>query len=427
MDYDKCNNYPYLTTDLTGIGGVIKSRPEDFFVEEIPQYEFSGEGTHLYLQMEKKNITTLDALTVIGSALKLPRKKIGYAGLKDARAITRQWISVEHIEPEQLRQVELKNIKFLDFNRHGNKLRIGHLAGNRFIVRVRQLGTDMEQAVQRAKGILKVLEQKGAPNYFGPQRFGMRGDSQLLGGAIVSRRREEFVDLFLGRPDPAESQVIQEARSLYEEGKYEQALEAWPRRHHDQRRALRFLIKSKGQKIRSYHAVDNHLKLFFVSAFQGYLFNQVVAKRMPDLDQLLEGDMAYKHENGACFRVENPEAEQSRCAAFEISPSGPLFGYRLTSATGPAGEIEAAILTENRLTLEDFRRLNPLKIKGARRPLRFRPRNTSVSAGEDDLGSFVQLEFELDPGCYATCLIREITRSNGRKSYQLGHSNAGGA
>lgn len=178
------DNLAYLTTDLPGIGGLIKIRPEDFFVEEIPLYSCSGEGTHLYIQIEKRKITTLDVLRIIASALNMPRKEIGYAGLKDARAVARQWISIEHIKPQELGQLDLENIKFLQFKRHGNKLRIGHLAGNRFVIRLRQVQPAPQEAMQRAERIMAVLAQRGAPNYFGPQRFGTRQDGHLLGKAF---------------------------------------------------------------------------------------------------------------------------------------------------------------------------------------------------------------------------------------------------
>lgn len=219
------------------------------------------------------------------------------------------------------------------------------------------------------------------------------------------------MDLFLGRPDPRESEIAVEARSFYEQGRYVQAWDTWPVKCHDQRRALRLLIKHKGKKQHAYYAIDNHIKRFFVSAFQSYLFNQVVIARMPEIDRLLQGDMAYKHDNGACFRVEDPQVEQPRCDTFEISPSGPLFGYRQVLAEGSAGKIETEVLARAQLELSDFRRIEKLKIKGTRRPLRFQPRNYSISAGSDDEGDYLQLEFELDAGCYATTIIREIIKS----------------
>ncbi|MBN2212105.1 MAG: tRNA pseudouridine(13) synthase TruD, partial [Sedimentisphaerales bacterium] len=142
------------------------------------------------------------------------------------------------------------------------------------------------------------------------------------------------------------------------------------------------------------------------------LFNQVLAARMPDVDRLLRGDMAMKHENGACFRVEDAAVEQPRCDRFEISPTGPLYGYRMSETVGPAGEIENPILEATGLTKRDFRQMGYYKVRGGRRPLRFQPRNHAVSHGSDDAGPYLEIRFELDSGCYATTVLREIMKKD---------------
>src|SRR5438270_5263211 len=86
--------FPYLTSDLAGIGGVIKERPEDFFVQELPLYEPSGEGEHVYCEIQKVGITTFEAIDRLAAALRVSGRDIGYAGMKDARAVTRQLFSV---------------------------------------------------------------------------------------------------------------------------------------------------------------------------------------------------------------------------------------------------------------------------------------------------------------------------------------------
>ena len=170
-------------------------------------------------------------------------------------------------------------------------------------------------------------------------------------------------------------------------------------------------MKNPENKAHAFNVIDKNHKRFFVSAFQSELFNQVVSARMPDIDKLLLGDMAYKHDNGACFRVEDPEAEQPRSDAFEISPTGPLYGYRTTETTGPAGAIEISVLATTQLEREDFRRMSYYRAKGTRRPLRFQPKNIDIRQDADDHGPYLQLDFILDPGCYATTLLREITKT----------------
>ena len=401
----------FLTTQYAGIGGVIKTCVEDFFVEELPLRQPRGEGTQVYILIEKREISTMDAIAAIAKALGIRRQDIGYAGQKDARAVARQRISVDHIKIEKLRNLNIPKVRMLDFTRHDKKLAIGHLAGNRFVVRLRKIEQPIRKAEKIASDVFEILAKKGVPNFFGPQRFGNRGDSHLLGEAIVKGRTDEFVDLFLGRPDDKELPAFSDARRLYENGDYKSAFRKWPYSFADQRRALKTLIETKGDKRRAYNVVDKHLKKFFVSAFQSELFNQVLDARMPDIDKLLTGDMAYKHINGAMFKVEDAAAEQPRCEAFEISPTGPLVGGRMAALTGQAGDIENKIIAKAGLETRDLEQLENY-VRGGRRPLRFGPRNWAVAAGDDGLGQYLELKFELDSGSYATALLREIAKKD---------------
>lgn len=393
------------------MGGVIKARPEDFFVEELPLYEPSGSGTHIYAQIEKKGIGTREALDRIARVLNVSRRDIGLAGLKDAQAVARQWISVEHVSPEQVEQVSLREVRVLKTTRHTNKLKPGHLAGNRFVVRLRKLAMPVPQAAEVAQEVLSILSRRGVPNYFGPQRFGNHQDNHLLGKAVARNDMAAFADLLLGHPNAElDSPPIFQARTLYEQGRYEEAAKLWPGQLFDQRRSLRILASGKGNPKKVYYTVDKHLKGLFISAYQSDLFNRVLVARMPNIDKLLLGDMAYLHVNGACFHVEQPEVEQPRCDRFEISPTGPLLGGRTTKLTGPAGEIENPILDGENLNDDDFRQMKHLGARGGRRPLRFQPRNASMTSGKDDWGEYLEFRFELDSGCYATTLIAEITK-----------------
>jgi tRNA pseudouridine13 synthase len=401
----------FLTTQYEGVGGVIKTRIEDFFVEELPAEQPSGEGTNNYILIEKRGISTMEAIGQIARALEIRRQDIGYAGQKDARAVARQWISIDHIKLEKLQALVIPKVKMLEFIRHNKKLKTGHLAGNRFIVRLRKLQKPIREATKIAKDVMEILTKRGVPNFFGFQRFGNRNDGHLLGLAIVKGNTEEFVDLFLGRPEEGELPAFSQARGLYEKGDYKGAFKKWPYSFADQRRALKTLIEADGDKRKAYNVIDKNLKKFFVSAYQSEIFNQVLEARMPDIDKLLTGDMAYKHITGAMFKVETAADEQPRCEAFEISPTGPLIGERMAAITGPAGEIENRILAKTRLNERDLEQLGNY-VRGGRRPLRFGPRNWAVSSGTDDLGQYLELRFELDAGSYATTLLREITKND---------------
>jgi tRNA pseudouridine13 synthase len=171
-----------VTSSLPGTGGVLRTLPEDFRVEELPLYLPQGYGSHAYALVEKRNLTTRDlvlALTREG----LKEKEIGVAGLKDKVALTRQWLSVPNKHAAALTALEkLDGVRIVEVSRHQNRLGMGHLKGNRFTVRVRQTESD---AVAKAGLILEVLQRVGVPNYFGPQRFGIGGKNAVDGYRLV--------------------------------------------------------------------------------------------------------------------------------------------------------------------------------------------------------------------------------------------------
>jgi len=409
---DKIILLPYLTSDIPGIGGAIKTYEDDFIVEEIPLRKLDGQGGHTYALLEKRGVTTMDALSAIARALGITRKEIGFAGHKDSSAVARQWISIENIEPKKIKSLVLPDVKIIQFGKHSEGLRAGMLAGNRFIVRLRKFNQPVEQAVKIVEKIMAELVGRGAPNYFGPQRFGLRNDSHILGRAIAKGDCDLFIDTFLGTAEAQESPVIARAREFYKKGDYKKSHDLWPYVYADQRRALKSLIQKKGSKKHAYHVVDKNLKGFFVSAYQSYLFNQVAALRMPEIDKIFVGDIAFDHASKEFFRVENSDAENLRCQNFQISPTGPLFGRQMMKLNPPAADIENRVIESAELTDRDFQQMSEYGAKGTRRPLRFKPCNTAIAVGRDKNGHYIELRFELDSGCYATCLIREITKAD---------------
>ena len=399
------NVLPRLLHDLEPARGLIKADYEDFVVEEIPLYPADGRGTHTYFLLEKTGLSTRQAISDIARVLNVRRRAIGFAGMKDARAVARQWLSVEHVDPAIVEALDIPRLRVLKVTRHTNKLRLGHLKANRFLIKVRQTEPDRLAELQDA---LAMLMRRGVPNYFGEQRFGGRGDTWAVGQAIVRGNPEVARDLVIGRPSPADFGRVRRARELYEQREYEKAARLWPNMFHDERRALRALIHSPGRKRRAFSAIDVSTRNFYVSAYQSYLFNHVVAARLTEgLEHLWDGDLAWIHTSGAVFSVQDAAAEQNRADRFEISPSGPLFGYRMSKPNGRAGELEAAITAEEGLSERLFQ-AGRLRVKGARRPLRFQPDDPHIQLGADGRGAYLELSFLLPRGCYATALLREL-------------------
>ncbi len=396
---------PRQLTDFDRIPGSIKDDYTDFFVEEMPLYAFDGAGTHTYFQVEKAGLSTRQATRDIARALGVRQHDIGFAGQKDARAVTRQWMSVEHVEPQRLRELQIPRLHIVDVNRHHNKLRLGHLSGNRFAIKVRE--TPAVRLDDALRG-LEELARRGAPNYFGEQRFGLRGDTWEIGRAIIRRDIDAAIDILLGRPTQDDHGNIRKARALYEQGEYEAASRLWPGLFHTERRALRALASSGGKRRRAFNAIDRATRNFFTSAYQSHLFNRVVAERTPTgLGRVAEGDLVWRHASGSVFRVEDVAGEQARADEFEISPSGPLFGYRMTNPSGWPGEIEDRVLQAEELQPDAFRE-GALRIKGSRRPLRFPVDSPDVALGADERGPYLELRFVLPRGCFATALLHEL-------------------
>ena len=184
---------------LTGTprtGGVLRTTPEDFRVDEQPLYLPSGEGEHLYLKVRKTGHTTAHVMRELATQLGLRPQDVAAAGLKDRHAVTTQWLSLPGKAERRLSGFALEDVEILETSRHGNRLGMGHLKGNRFTVRVREAaGT-----AHLAQATLSELERLGIPNYFGPQRFGLGGLNAEEGLRVLrgeSRLRDPAVRRFL--------------------------------------------------------------------------------------------------------------------------------------------------------------------------------------------------------------------------------------
>lgn len=185
---------PLLTADLPGTGGRLRVQPDDFEVEEVPSYEPCGSGEHLYLWVEKRGIAPEFFARTIAQRLGVPVSRVGMAGLKDRYAVTRQWVSVPWECEPRLKHLEGDGIRVLKTGRHINKLKPGHLRGNRFRILIR----DVDPAVD-PEPVLARLREQGLPNYYGSQRFGRGGSTLELGWQCLTGRTPRRVRPFLFR------------------------------------------------------------------------------------------------------------------------------------------------------------------------------------------------------------------------------------
>jgi tRNA pseudouridine13 synthase len=188
-------NAPYTTLPqwphaypASGATATLKQLNEDFIVTELPLQLPSGEGEHIWLDIEKNGANTAFVAQQLAEAAGVQERDVGYAGLKDRWAITRQWFSIylpsgKAGETPDLTQLQHPEFKVLSQSRHVKKLRPGDLQGNRFRIVLREVRGDRDAI----EANLKAVAAQGVPNYFGAQRFGFEGGNVEQGRAMLAR------------------------------------------------------------------------------------------------------------------------------------------------------------------------------------------------------------------------------------------------
>ena len=414
------NANTYVTKE-EGIGGTIRNRWEDFYVEEIPEVIPDGEGPNIYIWIEKLGRTTLDVVLDIARDLHISRKRMGFAGMKDKKAITRQWICIANMDSEeQLRQVENLDIyktDFLKVVRGRKKLRMGQLKGNKFRILIKDLN-DIEKSADVANEVLKELEVTGVPNYFGWQRFGRpRTNTHLVGEALIHNDLAEAVRIYVGNPSEDESLENQKARQAYDDGDLEKSLELMGKGMRYEKMIVRQLIKDskKGELddkayMNAIHALPKPLQRMFVHAYQSYLFNDVVSHRVEmGINKYIEGDIIIDNDENI-VRDKTPDEYQEMIDNFEVNPTVPLFGTKVPFADGEVGEMEKSVLESYGLEKSDFEvpKMPRLGSHGLRRALRFQVWDASAKATDEG----VLTEFSINKGSYATAVLREVMKKD---------------
>lgn len=341
---------------------VIRSSPEDFVVEELPAYPANGKGEHLFITFRKRGLTTPDAVRALSRALEVDPRSAGWAGMKDRHAVTTQTVSfavpMARDAGAAAAKIAIPGIEVLAAQRHENKLKPGHLIGNRFTLVLR--GVDPDR-VAAARAVLEEAGRVGVPNAFGPQRFGRDGDNPTRALAWLAGK------------------------------------ERGPRDRRDQR-----MLFSALQSL----------------LFNEVLAKRVAAGTWASV---LAGDVAKKHDSGGLFEVplEGPELDDAvaRAAACAIAATGPMYGAKMRWPAGEPLAIERAVLDASEL---DDARLEALRSlgEGTRRSLRLEVKEMAVTdeaagtnpTGAGGKGSSIVLRFVLPKGGYATTVLGRAFR-----------------
>lgn len=342
----------------------FRQSPNDFVVDELPLYEFSGDGEHLVLLVRKKSLTTLEMISSFAKHCGIKERDIGYAGLKDKHALTKQYISLPKKCEELLEGFSHPNIKILEKTYHNNKIRIGHLKGNRFFIRLKKVSSVASKMIDEA---LKGIELYGMPNYFGYQRFGINGDNYKEGELVIK-----------GEKRVANKKLREFLISAYQSHLFNLWL------------AKRVEIS---RVVEAFSVKDASLALGLIES----VVSELKAQKQPF--KLVEGDLMMHYPHGRLFSFELGEAE--RFASRDIAPTGLIAGKRASRSTSSAGEIEASFDEE-------------INADGSRRYAWIFPYDISSKYKSED--AHYELSFSLPKGSYATVLLEQIAQQEIRSS-----------
>ncbi|MEA1920851.1 MAG: tRNA pseudouridine(13) synthase TruD [Campylobacterota bacterium] len=344
----------------------FRQAARDFVVEEVPLYEFSGEGEHLVLHVRKKDLTTWDMVSAIAKHLGIKEREIGYAGLKDKNAMTKQYISLLKIHEEKLATFSHEKIKILAHFYHGNKIRIGHLKANRFFIRLKKV---TPVAAEMIAQVLSNIKRDGVPNYFGYQRFGIGGDNYKKGQGIVEKTLKER---------------NKKLRTMYISAYQSHQFNLWLSRR---------IEISK---------LCNSFETSELTALLNMSEHDIKAmKKQKHPFKLIEGDTMMHYPYGRLFAFEAIDEEIARFDARQVSPTGLLSGKRVKASIGQARLIEKEFDVE-------------MNEDGARRYAWIFPEDIESHYREEE--AWMELHFTLPKGSYATVLIEEIAKRKIKES-----------
>ncbi len=455
----------FYSTQTEGIGGVIKTKPADFLVREITNREEQKEGKYLIAELTKENWDTHSVINEISRRLRVSRNRIGFAGTKDKVAVTTQKISIwgEGIAETELERLKIADVSLKLIGSSNKAVSLGDLHGNEFEIVIRDIEGSKEEIKRKIAAITAEIENDGGvPNFFGVQRFGIRRPiTHVVGKHLIKGRIKEAVLSYISDVFPDESEEAKQARLLCKEGelkglkeglkkmppflRYEKAilnelvknLSLCGAPPHDPTSPVRDYKKALPKKdeeayfISAFSVLPKNLQKLFVHAYQAYLFNLVLSRRMNQnlpFDEALVGDVVCFRDRFGLADLHKDRMEKvtedkieainrliKRGRAFVTVPA---FGYETEFAEGVEGEIERKVLEDGGVKLNDFyiEKFPEISSKGIRRPVlvpvKVELSNEEVS--DDDMNpgrNKVNLKFFLPKGSYATVVLREYMKS----------------
>lgn len=338
----------------------FRQNARDFVVDEIPLYEWSGEGEHLVFQLRKKNLSTFEVIDILCHQLGLKGRDIGYAGLKDKHAMTKQYFSILKKYEDKLDALKHENIKIISKHYHNNKLRTGHLKGNRFFVRVKKVTPTAAKKISEA---LKLIKKNGMPNFFGYQRFGNDADNHKKGEQILAGTLKERSP---------------KLKKLFINAFQSHQFNLWLSR----RLEINTLVDSFEPEV-----------LVDMLDMPVHEIEKLKAQKHPF--KIVDGDTMMHYPHGRLFTYEGDAEDLERYESKKIVPSGLLCGKRAHRSVSYAHNIEKAFDID-------------CSVDGARRYAWVYPEEVEGEYKENE--AWFEFHFTLPKGCYATVLIEEIAK-----------------
>ncbi|HWQ66326.1 MAG TPA: tRNA pseudouridine(13) synthase TruD [Methanospirillum sp.] len=402
----------WYCSDSNGIGGRLKADPEDFVVDEIADHTFQ-EGPYLICRLTKRNWDQQRAIKEIANRLGFSHQRIGFAGTKDKRAVTTQYISIYKGDQERIRTLSLPDMSIEPVGTSNQQISLGQLKGNRFNIALK--GTEGQGSYDAAQALINEISG-GVPNYYGYQRFGVhRPVTHLTGLDILRGDYEAAVKTFVSTLSTNEDSEYSEGRQYYADtGDAKGALHLLPVRLSLERSLLHHLVSKPADYGGAFHAFPRTLRSMFVSAVQSWLFNKTVSMRFeegrmaddPQLgDRLIFLDGKTDIVSESTRRIAVMHVKRGRCRVAVFMP-----GSLPESHSGPDDKNMAYLMEEQGITPDLFATASTFletRFSGALRPIML---NTTVSTQKEE--DKIRILFDLEPGQYATTVLREIMKAD---------------
>ena len=433
----------YLTK-TEGVGGAIRRAVEDFVVEEVlvdgskatvektitkPALDASElKQRFLLCVLVKRNWDTFIAVKNVAKELGIGQERIQIAGIKDAKAVTAQHVTVEGVSAEEATKVHFRDVELRPIGYFREQLCSFYLLGNNFKINIKEISLPKATVEERTANVAEEIASAGGiPNFYGHQRFGTtRAITHLVGKAMVQGSMKAAAMVFLAKPSLLEHPESRRVRTELEATQdFKQALQSFPTQLRFERLMLAHLVENPSDFPGAFRRLPLKLQKLFVQAWQSYLFNRFLSariKREIPFGKAEVGDYVVNVERSGLPMVRTGKTVEASNAAYinrlvregKMRVALPIFGAKQKLSTGAMGELERRVLEEEGVEAQGFKMpaIPEISAKGELRAAVCPVKNFSQGAvlTDSDDALHLYLEFMLLRGSYATILLREIMK-----------------